>query len=145
MSNNIIFDGSLLVGHSHPRGMLIKPTAEGRAEAQEILDEGKPTYDGMFDLMEEWVQSEWMWIPPEQIGALTDAPIISPDATVEDDGSYTIFPDGAVYWHSNYMVEDPVEKWARGEGVVWDVSKAVTENPGTPPANTNKLKSKLLR
>jgi hypothetical protein len=54
---------------------------------------------------------------------------MSMDADLEDDGTYTIYPDGAVYWHSNYMVEDPVEKWARGEGVVWDVSRSVEENP----------------
>lgn len=126
-----LFSGSALVGESHPRGMVIKPTREGRREAKEALEDaaagGRSTYDAMYDLMEDWIGNGWTWIPPEEIGALTDAPIISPDATIEDDGSYTIYPGGAVYWHSNYMVEDPVEKWARGEGVVWDVSKA--KNP----------------
>ncbi len=131
MAGKIIFSGGGFVGESHPRGMIIKPTAEGLADAQEAwerIEAREVAPDAaLYDLLEYWSGNGWTWISPEAIGALTDAPIMSPDAAIEDDGTTTVYPGGAVYWHSNYMVEDPVEKWAQGDGVVWDVSRA--ENP----------------
>lgn len=39
-------------------------------------------------------------VKPEDIGALTDAPIVTDDFTIEDDGSVKV--DGTVWWYPNY-------------------------------------------
>lgn len=41
-------------------------------------------------------------VRPEDIGALTDAPILSDDVTIEDDGHATV--NGRVWWFPNYMI-----------------------------------------
>jgi len=50
------------------------------------------------------------FIPPENIGALTDSPIVCLDADYPDDGIGPIPHDGIpVYWFPNYQVVDPWE------------------------------------
>jgi hypothetical protein len=50
------------------------------------------------------------FIPPENIGALTDSPILSPDVEYPDDARGPVpYGDTPVYWFPNYMVQDP---WA---------------------------------
>lgn len=43
-----------------------------------------------------------MHLNPEDIAALTDAPILTDDRTIEDDGSVTV--SGKIWWFPNYMV-----------------------------------------
>jgi hypothetical protein len=81
-----------------------------------------------------------MWIPPEEIGALTDSPIISRDAVLEDDGTYRIYPGGELFWHANYMVEDLLKKWANGEPVIWHASK----QPKIEPSGRHKKRARAL-
>ena len=43
---------------------------------------------------------------PEEIGALTDAPILSDDIEYDDEGE--VVRVGVVYWYPQYDVADPV-------------------------------------
>lgn len=57
------------------------------------------------DLLEEtgWSPNgQLMALNPEDIAALTDAPILTDEYTIEDDGSVTV--PGKVWWFPNYMV-----------------------------------------
>lgn len=49
-------------------------------------------------------------IPPENIGALTDAPIVA-EADYPDDGSGPVpYPDSPVWWYPDYAIIDPWEQ-----------------------------------
>lgn len=45
-----------------------------------------------------------MSISPEDVGGLTDAPIVTDDRTIEDDGKVVV--NGSVWWFPNYMIEN---------------------------------------
>lgn len=51
--------------------------------------------------------SDLMFIPPNAIGALTEAPIIG-EAVVNDSGEYEVF--GSIWWYPDYQVVDPWEQ-----------------------------------
>jgi len=48
----------------------------------------------------------WSFVRPEDVGALTDAPIISEDVDTDDQGN--VRNVGTVYWYPEYDVRDPV-------------------------------------
>ena len=52
------------------------------------------------------VRHGWSWVRPEDIGALTDAPILSDG--IEYDDQVDVVNVGAIYWYSYYEVSDPV-------------------------------------
>ena len=55
----------------------------------------------------EWQPGNgWSWVRPEEIGALTDAPILSDDIEYDDEGE--VVRVGVVYWFPQYDVADPV-------------------------------------
>lgn len=58
-------------------------------------------------LLSDHLKRRWTRILPEEIGALTAAPIISDEATRDQNGK--LIKVGRVYWHERYQVEDPVE------------------------------------
>jgi hypothetical protein len=120
-TGDIIFDGEYLVGREHPLGMQIEPTDEGKEFAEALVrDPHKSTVGALGELFEDWLGGEWMWVDQEQLGALTDAPIISRDASFDDSGDLVLHGPGIVYAHMNYAVEDPIAEWSGGKGVVWD-------------------------
>ena len=95
--------------------LLIKATPEAR---QEFGRFGK-TLKGINEdyaleiLLEDIIaNSSWNLVPPEAIAALTSAPILSEDVTIEDDGSYTIH--GRTWWHERYAVESTIELIFKG-------------------------------
>ena len=136
----VIFEGPHFVGYEHGRGMLIKPTKEGLA----ALKDGD--YVNEYEALEYWTGNGWMWVWPEDIGALTDAPIMSMDAQFLDDGSTELYPGGAVYAHMNYAVEDPIATWTKGRGVVWDVYRGESEdNPSRNARGSQAIKNRVLR
>lgn len=68
----------------------------------------------MSELLEEtgWSPNGRLYsVEPEWIGALTDAPILTNDRTIEDDGTGTVH--GKVWWFPNYMVENFMETLQR--------------------------------
>jgi hypothetical protein len=48
----------------------------------------------------------WSMLRPEDVGALTEAPILTEDLDTDDEGH--VRHVGVVYWYSQYQVLDPV-------------------------------------
>jgi hypothetical protein len=90
-------------------GNLLISTEAGDAEmlADLYSKNGEDDLAFMADLLEEtgWQPNgQLMAVNPEDIGALTEAPILTDDRTIEDDGSTTVH--GKVWWYPNYMVKN---------------------------------------
>ena len=80
---------------------------EAREDVQEIASSQELTADNKLAEVIEWHLGEgWSFISPEDIGALTDAPILSDDIDYDEYGK--VRHVGAVYWYSEYEVKDPV-------------------------------------
>ena len=56
-------------------------------------------------------------VKPEDVGALTDAPLMTDDCRIEDDGTVQVF--GSVWWFPNYMVTNFAEKLIEAGKVVF--------------------------
>ena len=110
----------------------------------DILDDGNlkvtssPEDRAGLDTPEDWEEAfyeavrydGWDFVPPEAIGALTDAPIICDDAhTIDDEGTFVVYPEAQVWWFPNYMIEDPVNTLMTLGEVVF--MAAPTEGGGT--------------
>lgn len=116
-----LIKGTYLDGEIHHKGddwtLVLLPTAKGIAEAKDAVAEGE-TMEALYDLFEDWTGADWMWIPADAIGAMTDAPIISRDMDLTDEAEFVAAaPDSIVFAHMDYAIEDPVESWAAGKPV----------------------------
>jgi len=111
----------------NPRGLNMTATPEGRVLAQDMLAERQTgrrrgILAEQADFFDVAMGNGWQYVPPEGIGALTDATIVSMDGFIGDDGKWYPHPDveePVVYAHMNYEVEDPIESWAEGKPVFW--------------------------
>ena len=91
-------------------GLLIRLT--DKEELEQAIERPFLT---MADLLDSggYLGNGWHEVLPEQIGALTEAPIISNDVIFNDDGVEWV---GDVYYYNSYMVNDPfVELLSNGE------------------------------
>lgn len=59
-------------------------------------------------LLEDHPCNGWNMVPPEDIGALTAAPILSDDISRDDQGQ--VVEVGRVYWYPDYQVRDEIEE-----------------------------------
>lgn len=82
-----------------------------------LTDEGKEFLENcgdeelnvdIFDVLEHQLCNGWDRIRPEEIRALTSCDLIITDDITRDDDD-KILELGTIYWHPNYMVEDPIE------------------------------------
>jgi hypothetical protein len=62
-------------------------------------------------LLEDHLCSGWEMVPPEDIGALTAAPILSDEIVRDEDGRVT--EAGRVFWYPDYAVRDEIEEIRR--------------------------------
>jgi hypothetical protein len=112
--------------------LALAPTPAGVDRAKEYLldreidpmpDSAAPDTQ-LFDMLEYFLGNGWMQVPPDRVGALTDALIISEDGTIPDEADgWTPYPDvkrPRVYAHMNYQVEDPIVTWAAGGAVIFE-------------------------
>ena len=79
-------------------------------DAVEFLNQETAEVDMLSLLFEEtgWSgNGELYEVAPEDIGALTSAPIITDELNIEDDGARKVL--GEVWWYPNYMVSSWVE------------------------------------
>ena len=74
-----------------------------------------PHDEALAELLEYQTSNGYEWIQPYEIAALTDAPILAWDAVRDDKGD--LIDPGAVYWFSNYQLQDAISILKRG-GVV---------------------------
>lgn len=99
------------------RGLRVTITDEEQQELKDLSEEEISFDSTMYDLFDELTSNGLMWVLPEDIGALTDAPMLS-EASLDDDGT---FPSGAVvYWYPNYQVRSPLHDLRDYGSVVFD-------------------------
>jgi hypothetical protein len=106
--------------HFLPDGIRLEPMPDGILDARAYLNDGDQSDAALWDMLEGFIGNGWANIPPEAIGAMTDAPILSEDFTMSDDGDWIpAVENPVVYWHAAYAVESCIAKWAAGESVFW--------------------------
>lgn len=130
--DSILYSDRYLIFRETTNALFLEPKSNGQQEARYLLANranfGHGSVDDLFDMLEGALGNGWSGVPPEDIGALTDATIISQDgflgrstsARGSVDGHWYPLPDldaPVVYAHMNYMVEDPIETWAAGKAV----------------------------
>ena len=59
-------------------------------------------------LLEDHLYNGWEMVPPEDLGALTSAPILSDEIGRDAEGRVT--EAGRVYWYPDYQVRDEIEE-----------------------------------
>jgi hypothetical protein len=59
-------------------------------------------------LLEDHLCNGWEMVPPEDIGALTAAPILSDEISRDDDGRLTAA--GRAYWYPEYQIRDEIDE-----------------------------------
>jgi hypothetical protein len=83
-------------------------TPDGREEVEARLDEiGSDRL--MYDLFEYHIGNGWDWIRPEEVSALTSAPILAWDVRRSDMGD--LLPEETLdnlWWFPGYMIRGPV-------------------------------------
>jgi hypothetical protein len=62
----------------------------------------------LYALLEDHLCNGWELVPPEDIGALTAAPILSDDISRNEEGRVTEV--GRVFWYPDYAVRDEIEE-----------------------------------
>jgi len=81
---------------------------EAREDVQEISSSQQLSADAKLAETIEWHLGEgWSFVNPEDIGALTEAPILSEDVDYDNRGQAKV---GVVFWYPEYEVKDPVEQ-----------------------------------
>jgi len=60
------------------------------------------------ELIDDFLCNVWTWVYPEDIGALTSAPIISREVKENEDGD--VVDVGIVYSYDMYAIYDPVQE-----------------------------------
>ena len=93
-------DGNLHI-HLNPNGR------RNFAEIREQRD-AYGIHAALCALLEDHLCSGWEMVPPEDIGALTAAPILSDEIVRDDEGRLT--EAGLVYWYPDYQVRDEIEE-----------------------------------
>lgn len=79
----------------------------------QITVSDKSILEGINDLPELFesarlIGNGWSFIAPEDIGALTAAPIVGYDVDMDDQGTITSAPN--VWWYPQYETKDPIEE-----------------------------------
>ena len=85
-------------------GLLI--TLTDKEELEDKLNEDR--IFSAVDMLDSarYLGNGWDELAPEQIGALTNAPIIGHNINWGDNG-IELNEDSLIYWYPNYMIEDP--------------------------------------
>ena len=88
-------------------GITLKLTELGRAELKDFRIDGgtcwaKSQDSILADLLEDHLCNGWEFIRPEEIGALTAAPILTDSAVRDDQGK--LLSVEQVYWFPDYAV-----------------------------------------
>jgi len=92
-------------------GITLRLTPEGQEELAEYrIPEGwSHSPDMLFaDMLEDHLCNGWEFIQPEEIGALTAAPILSDSAERDDQGN--LVKVDQVYWFPDYAVRSELDE-----------------------------------
>jgi hypothetical protein len=98
-TNFEIVNGDLLISLT-PHGM-------DAIEAAQSENQNIDSDDFMREFFEWETCNGWEWIAPEEIGALTNSPILSDCVDRDDQG--LLARVGVVYWFPNYQIESAIQ------------------------------------
>ena len=91
---------------------------EARQDVQEIAASTEWDADTKLAEVLAWqLANGWTWVRPEDVGALTGAPILSEEVDTDEQGNITQV--GTVYWYSDYQVVDPVTQLLENGSIVF--------------------------
>ena len=71
----------------------------------------------LFTLLEDHLCNGWEMVPPEDLGALTAAPILSDEIVRDEQGR--LVEAGRVYWYPDYAVRDEIEEIRTKSAIVF--------------------------
>jgi hypothetical protein len=128
--------------------LVLYPTTDGIEEAKDQIAAWRGTVHALGVMLEDHMGQSWNWVPPEDIGAMTDAPIISDEGFINDDGRWEpLDADSRVWAHMDYMVENPIERWAKGLPVYFHASpmSASSKSPKPPKPPKSRTEYERLR
>ena len=83
---------------------------KGQVDFAELLEirNAHGIHAALCTLLEDHLQTGWEMVPPEDLAALTSAPILSDE--IERDEWGKIVEAGRVYWYPDYAVRDEIEE-----------------------------------
>lgn len=96
----------------------IRLTAAGRVLLDEIY---ASTADLLTELLDWHTRNGWSWIEPQDIGALTSAPILGRGVQIDDGGEFVAAE--AIYWHERYAIDNPITKLIEDGVLIFDKAK----------------------
>ena len=99
--------------------VVIRADNESRADLADCYRAGG--YPRAEQTVIEELHDRWMWLNPEDIGALTSAPIFGNDVSYDDNGNVTEI--GVIAWFSDYCIRDPFRELANHGRVVFTIEE----------------------
>jgi hypothetical protein len=79
---------------------------EAQEDVQEIASKELDADSKLAQIIEWQLSNGWSFVRPEDVGALTDAPILTEELDTDDQGN--VLRVGTVYWYPQYDVSDPI-------------------------------------
>ena len=119
----------------------LNDTPESREEMEGLYD--KPTTSALSTVLEEAVANGWDWIYPDEISALTDAPILGIGVVRDDHGK--LLGVDRLYWHQNYQVEDPIRELCDRGKVIFARNPTEDLLHSDPRVNTRLVAANVYR
>lgn len=97
--------------------LIIKATDTGKEDIEQGL------VKDIYDVLESSgaLGDGWCLVSPEDIGALTDAPIIGYGIDVDDRGNYSL-RGSWVWWYPDYAITDPLEELKKNGEVIFSIA-----------------------
>jgi hypothetical protein len=89
-------------------------SASGKKKVKEAIADGTniEADDFFIELLAHNLANGWTWIRPEDVGALTSAPILSDDVKRDDNGKLVSVVN--VWWYTDYQLYSPVAEMLDG-------------------------------
>jgi hypothetical protein len=140
MANRLVIGGPLIDIYEDVAGdLILYPTRSGEIEARDLQRQGTAIPYAIAEMLEYQLGNGWNFVSPEDIGAMTEAPIISNEGVISAGGVWEPYDsDSGVWAHTDYVVEDPIEEWARGRAVKFSKytfveAQSVMQSPAPKP------------
>lgn len=96
-------------------------TPDGKISLKELIEEEKSYAEIWACLMEnEHCNGGYVMISAEEIGALTDAPIIcSPDGLTHNDNGRTVNLNANIWWFPDYCVVNELKELLKNKSIIF--------------------------
>ncbi len=82
-----------------------------QAAVKETVQGGNTSDSALADVLEPATTNGLHWVRPEEVGALTDSPMLG-DVAYDDSGDITEIEKAKIWWYPDYQVRSPLEDLA---------------------------------